>query len=546
MEIEQSSLYREIKAVINGDAKPVHFYWSAKIHVNNEVLEPLKVLSIDIIRDYENNYGEEILITMAVLGGKYAKRIYPYKGKIDISLEKLPLYETGVETDKSKSVETERYTATLIDKGNPLIEGNSGNVPTEETLDLTNIFEISFQLVNKALEQLRFISIGGNYRDVLVEDVLKGVLTTESGKLDVDTARAIKGVDMVPSANKKPREHVIIPQGTMLVDLPEYLQTKCGGIYSAGLGYFLQDDYWYVYPCYDTTRFNDSTSTMTVINVPPNKFPNIERTYRADGKNIVVLATGDVKFADDSEIQQLNAGNGVRFANADKMMDGFSTTKDNKTTLSRGSNNNEFISTPREGGNNNVKLSSARIQSNFLIETSKLARRQGSLMSFKWENSQNSLLYPGMMIKIMYLDHDVIKEAYGVLLKEHTYVSTRLPGFTDRRHVSNTVLTAFIGRIREVKEVVSDSFLDKAGNSVAVVKPKDPEIQSLSSVKEILSGSKDYVTNAMSVAKSAGDIINSVTGALSAVSAIRGQASGITKTLQAGYQANGWGKPGGK
>jgi hypothetical protein len=449
MAIENSSLYREILAIINGNSKPVHFSWSAIIHVDKLNYNPLKILSIDFSQDYENNYSDEIIITLSILGGTYAKDIYPFKDKVDITLLRTPITEVAGSTQANQLRETERYTATLLDTGNPIIEGNGANTPTRESLNLTNIFEVSFQLVNKSLEQMRMMSVGGIYRSVTAIDVIKCVLTNEMKKIVVEGIRKPVGVDIIDGYNKQVREHVVIPHGTKLVNLPEYVHQKCGGIYSSGFGYYFQKAHWFIYPCYDTSRFNSASKTLTIINVPRNKFPNIERTYRADGKNTTIMATGEVKFRDDSEVQQLNLGNGVRFSSADNFMSNFSTTTDNKTSVSRGSNNTEVTASPRANGNNNVHISSDPINSNPFLEYSKLARRQGSMISLSWENSLPSLVSPGMMVKILYLDGDNIAIAYGTLLKTHHYTQMRGIGMTDTRYISNSSLHVFVKQIKK-------------------------------------------------------------------------------------------------
>lgn len=449
MEIEQSSLYREIDAIINSSNKPVHYFWSAEIHVNGETYKPLKLLSIDFVEDFEAKYADEIFVELAISGGTYAKRLYPFQDQIDITLFRNPLNEQGDTIDTSAVLQTERYTAQLIDMGNPLLESNGMNTASEEAMNLTNIFNVTFQLVNKSLEQLRMMSVGGIYRNTTAEDVIKGVLTAESKKVKVEGGRLPKGVDMVPASNQTKRDHVIIPHGVKLVDLPEYIHRKCGGVYNSGMGYYLQGDYWYIYPCYDTTRFNAASHTLTVINVPANKFPQIERTYREDGSNLVIMATGDVSFSDDSDTQQLNYGNGTRFADADKFMEGFTVTKGNKTIASRGSNNSEFVAIERLNGNNNVHLSSNPINANAMVEYSKLARRQGSVLSLVWENSLPNLIFPGMPVKMLYLEDDDIKTVTGVALKAHHYVQSKGQGMTDARHVCRTMLAVFVQPLKE-------------------------------------------------------------------------------------------------
>jgi len=444
MEFEHSSLYREVSAILNSSTKPVHFTWKADVHVGDETYGVLKVLSVDLVQDYENDFGDTIVLTASIPAGTYAKRIYPHQSNMDITLYRIPIGETSDTPNPEATPQSERYTATLIDKGNPLLEGNAPGMLSEETLNLTSIVEVQFQLVNKALEQLRMITVGGIFRGNTNEEVIKCLLTGESQALKVEGARLPQGVDMVPASNQQKRDHVIIPQGTRLVDLPMYLHKNCGGVYNAGMGYYLQGDFWYVYPCYDVTRFNKSQRKLTVINVPPNKLPYVERTFRQDGNNLVVLATGEVRFRDDTDSRQLNEGNAIRFADANKIMDGFGDTKNNKTVLSRGANASEFMSTPRPNGNNNARLAPEQISANPFVQYSLLARRQGSLLSFAWENSRPEAIFPGMVTRVLYLQEGELRELDGVVLKVHHYAALRGNGLTATRYQTVSAISVFV------------------------------------------------------------------------------------------------------
>ncbi len=451
MEIEQSALWREVQQIMEDGAKPVHELFTAQIFVGEsaEPIIPSIVLSIDFNNNYLDNYAEDVQVTLAIGAGTYAKRIYPFQKSIDILLVSRPVGEISDAQDLERKSRSERYTATLIDTGNPIIEMSSRNTPSEEVLNLTDLYTVTFQLVNKSLEKIRMVTVGGNYHNVKGEDVVKMWLTKGSQSVKVDQNRLLKGVDMIPASNQKVREHVIIPQGTKLVDLPHHVHFKCGGLYSSGLGYFLAGDYWFVYPCFDTTRFNEEGKTLTIINIPANRLPGIERTYREDGDNLVILSTGQVKFRDISNAEQLNAGNGVRFADADQLIDNFAASGDNKAIASRGATNSEFIGQERANGQNLVVMSQRPINANPFVEYSALARRQGSMISLVWENSNRQMLHPGMPVRIMYLDDDVIKTLYGTLMHNHAYVETRAPGLTARRHFTNTMLGVFVKPLSE-------------------------------------------------------------------------------------------------
>lgn len=442
LEFQATSLMREVNAII-ALPNPVHFTWSAKIYIKDIAIEVLKVLSVDFLQDYESKYADEIILTVAMGLGTYAVDIYPFKDQLEITLTRMPINEVFTTTDDDGVIQTEKYAATLLDQGNPIIDGNSKFTPTKESLNLSSLVDVSFQLINKAVQQLRLITVGGIYRGVLAGDVMKTVLTNEIKKIKVDGARLPVGVDMVTNYNNVVRDHVIIPQGTKLVDLPDYLHRACGGIYSTGLGHYIHNDYWYVYPCYDTTRVAKATNVLTIINVPPHMFPGIERTYRKNGKSTIILATGDVKFTDNSESLQLNAGNGVRFSDANRYMSGFETTENNKTKLSRGENNTEATAISRANSVNNAPMSSNAINANPFLEFSKLSVRNGGTLNLVWENSLPSLIEPGTMVQVMYLTDTKVKIINGIILKCHHYVAMKEKGISSTRYITRTAMFIF-------------------------------------------------------------------------------------------------------
>jgi hypothetical protein len=446
MEIEQSALMMEVEQIINSGAKPVHHTVSAEILVTATgiTVTPLKVTGVDLMRNYLDSYSDELIVELQIPAGVYSKYVYPYKNAIDVTLTYTPLHEASDVTDEDSAPQSETFTATLIDKGSPVLEQNGFNAPSQFNLDLTNISTVHFQLVNKALEQMRMIDVGQIFRGTTVDDAIKTMLTLASQTTTVNGQRTVQGTTMVKSANPTVRQHIVIPHGVKLVDVPQYIQKNCGGVYNAGMGYYLQGNQWYVYPALDTTRFNTAQKTVTIINVPQNKFPDIERTYRLAGGNLVVLAAGNVKFRDPSNHNQLNFGNGIRFSDASKFMGGFAALGDNTALASRGGNNNEFVAAKRPNGNNNVHLSGNPITSNALEEYSQLARAMGSVITMEWQNSSPDLITPGLPAQVLYLDDEQIQTLTGVVTGAHSYTQLRGQGMTATRYVTHTVLNIFI------------------------------------------------------------------------------------------------------
>jgi hypothetical protein len=226
-----------------------------------------------------------------------------------------------------------------------------------------------------------------------------------------------------------------------VVDTPGYLQYRYG-IYNAGLGMYLQNKNLFVYPLYDTSNFNTSKKTLTLINLPKRKFTDIERTFEVIGDMVTVLVTGETGFRDDSGVHYLNAGNGARFTDADALMSAPVTTKNNKTVMKRDANNSEFI-TGTAIGVDNAATTKQRITANPFVAYSDQAAKRGGMMTVVWQNSDPTILLPGMAVKMLYLDGDTIVEVYGVLHRVQ-HVAIKYKGFSSARFRQETKLGIFM------------------------------------------------------------------------------------------------------
>lgn len=446
MDILDSALGADIKAITTNKDGFASYFWAADIHcTEDKTIQAFKVLSIDFICDYTNNFTDEIILTLTVGAGAYTYQIYPNMSKLEITLYKIPVNEIGGGTDDEHPVQSERYVGVMVNPKNPAITGNTYNQVSESDLDLTNLFTVEFQLITKSVDQFRMRSFGGVFRNATVEEVIKSVMTTESKIVNADQKAIPTGVEMFPANNTTKREHIVIPQGTRLVSVPGYIHQKCG-VYNAGFAYYFLNDTWFIFQPYNNVDFNKAQRTLTLIRVPPNRMPGAERTFIKAGDAVTAIVTGETKIENKSESLMLNDGNGVRFGDGDKFMEDFVKVEGNKAVAGRGGTNNEFTTIKRPNGYNNVLNSDNRITSNPYVEYSKLAMRDGALLSMAWENSDPTLLYPGMPVKILFMQEDTIKETYGVLVHAHHYVQTLGNGFQTNRHITASNLSVFTKR----------------------------------------------------------------------------------------------------
>lgn len=452
MALENTSLMQEVRAIMLEGPAPVHYYWKAEILANEEIIEPYKVLSIDIIRDYAGSYADAIFVEVAIGSGTFAHMVQPFKDNLQITLTRTPLTESTQDTDLSVDIEAQTMRATLNQDTSPVMEGNTIHSQSKEMGDLSDIEFVKFQLVDLALEQVRMQSVGGVFRDTTAADVLKYMMTDVSKKIEVDEEHEIEGVDMYEASNKEPQKHIILNHGMRFTDVPGYLQEKCNGIYNAGLGYYLQKKHWFVYPLFDMTRYEKSLKGLTLINVPKNRMAGADRTFRRTDNQIIALVTGAVRHNDDSEKLQLNDGNGTRFTDARKVMESFGETKDNRTVVLRATNNNEYIGAERKNKFNNVQQSRSKITSNNFSELSRMARLSIAHLQCTWENSDPGAITPGMPVKYMYTVGNEVIEVHGTVIGVHHYITPNNPGITGKRHITTSVILLAVDRDIELPD----------------------------------------------------------------------------------------------
>src|SRR5690606_10649464 len=154
-------------------------------------------------------------------------------------------------------------------------------------------------------------------------------------------------------------------------------------------------------------------------------------------------------------------GNGIRFPDARNVFNGMGEVADNKITVARGANTNEFILKKRASGLNNI-VRSTQASRNIYAETSKYASYLGGQMVCQWQNADPSLLRPDLPVEVMYLKDNLVKTLKGTLLGVKAWTGTTGNGVTNRQHQTHCVVRAFVeGDLPEFA-----TFIDEQGPQV--------------------------------------------------------------------------------
>ena len=445
MAIDTTSLYQDAIAVTQNQAEPVYSYITCEIIVGGFSVTPLRVTNFDIVQDFESSYTDDINITVMMGVGDYDRLIYPFRDNLEMVVYVQPVMGSSGTPISSLKKEVYKYRAIPHDVTSNVVAANIDIAENKDELNKGNMGSYTFQLLDLNIEQLRSKMAGAPIvRKVKVENVIRTVLGKASTGLDVDESVSIKGVELVEPNNSKERDHIVIPP-CKFVDYIDELQNKVG-IYSSGVGFYLSERLWWVWPLYDITRFEKAKYRLDICCLPPNRFPGGEKTWLWVGNTLVMVSSSSADYKDFTDRLQVSTGNGLRFGKASTALEGWSSNDKNKMSVKRQDNNNEFITSKRKTGVNNITPASVPFTDNVYREMSTLAAKQGAVMQLAWNFSAPKLLNPGQAVRLRYVEGNSVRTLYGVILKAEHFTTIKDNVMTSNVHVTNTILSLFLGR----------------------------------------------------------------------------------------------------
>ncbi len=237
--------------------KPVFHRLEFVIHTPNGDVDPLFVIDMDIERNYIKNHFDVVTIQGAIPKGQFNYYVLPNKSKLEVTVRRIPLTEARHAVDDYQSdIRAQRYKATLYNDKSPVLEGEDVTASNINTADMADYATVKLQLQDPIIDRLRKQSVGGVYHDARGIDVVKYLLTKASRDVKVDLSVAVKGVTIANNSNTEVRKNIVIPHHTRFIDFPYLINRICGGIYSAGFHYYLQDRFWFLYAPFDITAYH--------------------------------------------------------------------------------------------------------------------------------------------------------------------------------------------------------------------------------------------------------------------------------------------------
>lgn len=448
MQVDDSNIIDEVKDILDSGEKPIYMQYMCWFKVHQELYQCSRLMKLVVERDYLGKAGDRVMATVQIDVEVFYRHLYPLRSELQLILEKTPTppkYPDD-ETPIGEPVQT-TFLAMLEEETDPTLEGNEPGMTSPSSQGRKGHMELNLQLVNPALFQAHKQSVGGPFHSVSPGSLLKGLLTLTAKSQTLKDESRLLGVDMVEPDNKKKREVIVVPHGSPVLRLHRFLQQREGGIYQNGISTYIQGKYWYIYPPFHTGRFEKEQRTLTLVRLPPNRAPGLERTYNEKDGAITALLTSNAKDHNDSERLMINQGNGLIYLRADQVLEGFTEREGNTATVDRTQNLRRYGIVDRKKGTNFQVFSDTYITDNDCYEISKLAMQRGRIFEVIWQNSNPDLLYPGMPVRYLTLhgdDMDVVQEYYGTLLGCTHEMDMIGKGLSGNQHRTTSWLQLFL------------------------------------------------------------------------------------------------------
>lgn len=448
MAIDSTNIMLEVREVAMRAPRSTSFRFEVYIMAgeDNEWVKPIRVDVITHQRDYFKGYADAIFLDALIGRGDYAYILEPNRDNITVDVFRYPTADMG-NGDIDEEITVKRYRGMLLTKEDPGLADARPHASNHDDLN-QEIMDIQFQLIQENVHQLRMVTVGRIYRQTVPMNALRSLLTDASQLIDVSDEEIVTGVDVVDGFNETERETIVVPHGTKLINVVSHLQNAEGGLYSTGVGCYLQHNKWYVYPLFDLNRIEREDRTLTVLRVPPNRYTGSERTWRLTEKQVIVIANSDISVRDMGFDEQMSSGNAVRTTNADNLLT-FGETGDNKINLERKKNLYEFKSHDMQGdGLTNTQWGKERATGNPFKLYSRLASQGGQFVEISWMHSNTDYLYPGMPVRLYVATNDELEEYHGILLGANDRYVPGRPGPVPDYYVNEARLLLFVNRKR--------------------------------------------------------------------------------------------------
>ena len=445
MDLKATPFVKELNAVAGGVVNNSCFTMHLELHCGGEVYIPFTISSYSVTKDFIGCFYPVLAVEFQI-SALHKEVLIKHANNIEAVFKMYnhpkqstfqPIHQTNPRI--------KRYKAKLYLEESDFISSNNPVQNNDNVMGNKMMVPVKVQLVEKGLEELISRHVGGTYRDISGYKLLRTLIDYHANRDNDDVATMLKGTDVAPDYMDINREQIVIEQGTTLIEAMHLVNHEGGGLWPTGFSYFIDNNIWYIFPPYSLGRYKERVKKMIIVNLPKDRVPGLENTYSNNEEVLTILSTRDVMIKDKRESKKVTFGTGSLFTAVDNLLTKFGEVVENKLMVDASKNVNAIQLEEREDGVQQPRFSDTKLTAAKNVELSKFAPSKGFMMRISWEGGDESLVYPGMPVKVLYLERNQPKSAVGVVTGIESVYYPFEQGFPARKFTTLSYLQVFVG-----------------------------------------------------------------------------------------------------
>lgn len=410
--------------------------------------------SLIITRDYENNIGDYIEAQINIPGGTFIDDVYPFMDNCEVTIRTKKQYAINSTGKPGGSVQTVKYKAVYLKDKNANLPNTK--LYSKNDLNQQPSFIITLQLVDKSVEALRIKTTSGSFSATGVKgvkDAISTILSSEAGKVMVENRPALDFIHVHTPDNPANLPSLTLPSFSRVIEIPDYVQEKSIGVYSSGLGCYIQrcapkpgevkTGMW-VYPLYgvkrpgvETLEIYCPTQESSVTSLPGGIYKD---------NRYILLAYKPSFQESNKEARVMSGGSGFRSADATKMMDKPVTVTSKGPVFERSKLNTELVYKER-GDGVNFSVNKGNFSNNFAL-ASEVMKGKSDFLTLQVPNLDHDIIRPGLNVYLsMMVMKPMDKSAEGK--KKRSYDCTILQAMFSYTNGNPSPLVSTVSRFTD-------------------------------------------------------------------------------------------------
>ena len=443
MPVVDNTAFKQILDTIKKHPTKAFYRIEWYLLANGVFSKPLAYVESNREDNFIQNYCQSTTVVLRMTQKMFFDVVYANKDNLRIVRKKIPIGEVSDEPLPGMPIEVATFKAILLTIQDPEMQGRI-SIDDEQVMQ-----DYTFTIIASAVDQLRTTRLGIIPRFSTMLDTAVAMLTIYSQQLDLPDDESIFGVTYEPTDIEEIPDQQLVEHNTPILDLVDYLQGSCGGIYNQGCGLYYSNRNWFIYPLFNSKRYQKAEYPCDIVVCSPNLQPDIERTYTIKNKRLFIAGTAGMKQVNMEDIEFLNLGNGVRFILATEFFNKPVEVRDNKALTRIDDIMANMSIKQRPSGIDFAPFSKTRVSDNVAQHMSAISVRKGQFLHIPWDNSDPDLLVPGQPCRVLYDANGKKYEVFGTILGCQTHQKLNQPGMTGVRYRTSSVLLVFVNRPNE-------------------------------------------------------------------------------------------------